>query len=311
MKKIVLQPTEGGYYKFGELPQLIAEALHPDELYPDDYILSVVIWRDDGTEHGQYIMCTPTPDSREDTLGRCAEWVQTPIELTDDDKAHPDRCKWVHWRWHEQRRPENERRYWPSGGELIVWDDTTQNHIHQVVNISLECDWYKDRMREDARRSPDDPRRLVVVDSNLNSLTYTQGAALDRGWVHIDKLNQWGATLDTVNLFSVMQSQPEDLAEQQTTERGRLAHLPAKRRSDRLDAAIQTARVRSAKNGDTTPSGVFNMLEKAVKAGEAPFVRVGQKDGAISLVWVDAKGNERDCTFATLSSRLSRSKTNG
>lgn len=246
---------------FGELPQLIAEALHPDELYPGDYILSVVIWRDDGTEHGQYIMCTPTPDSREDTLDRCAEWVQTPIELTDDDKAHPDRCKWVHWRWHEQRRPENERRYWPSGGELIVWDDTTQNHIHQVVNISLERDWYKDRMREDTKRSPDDPRRLVVVDSNLNSLTYTQGAALDRGWVHIDKLNQWGAALDTVNVFSVGEGSPQESGQQGAVE------TPKQRRHRwlaELEAVGQLQRVYEAEK-QRNPSADRSTIGKQIK----------------------------------------------
>lgn len=311
MKKIVLPPTEGDHYRFGELPQLIAEALHPDELYPDDYILSLVIWRDDGTELGQYIECTPPAGSRERNTSRHAEWTQRPIELTDEEKAHPDRCKWVTRRWHEQRRPEEERAYWPESGELIVWEDDTQSEFHQIISIAAEREWYERRMTADARRDEDDKRRLCVLDSNLNSLTYTNGSALDRGWVHIDKLNQWGATLDTVNLFSVMQSQPEGLAEQQATERGTLANLPAKRRSDRLDAAIQTAKARSAKSGDTTPSGVFNLLEKAATAGEMPFVRVGQKEGAISLVWKDAKGKERDCTFATLSSRLSRSKTKG
>lgn len=311
MKKIVLPPTESGYYRFGELPQIIAEALHPDELYPDDYIKAVAIWRDDGSEHGQYIMCTPPTGSRESNLDRHAEWSQAPIELTDEDKAHPDRCKWVHWRWHEQRRPDGERDYWPAGGELIVWEDSTQEHIHQVVNIKRERDWYKDQMREDATRGTDDPRRLVVVDSNLNGLTYTHGAALDRGWVHIDKLNQWGAMLDTVNVFSVEQTQPEDEAEQQPTEQDKPANLTKRKRSDRLDAAIQTAQTRASKSGDVSPSGVFNLLEKAAKAGESPFVRIDQRDGAISLVWSDAKGNERACTFATLSSRLSRSKSRG
>lgn len=215
MKKIVLPPTEGGYYRFGELPQIIAEALHPDELYPDDYILSVVIWRDDGTELGQYIECTPPAGSRERDTSRHAEWTQRPIELTDEEKTHPDRCKWVNWRWHEQRRPEEERAYWPESGELIVWGDDTQNELDQIVSIASERDWYQKRMSEAARRGQDDPRRLCVVDGNLNSLTYTHGAALDRGWVHIDKLNQWGANLDTVNVFSIGEVQREAPAERQ------------------------------------------------------------------------------------------------
>lgn len=214
MKKIVLPPTEGDYYRFGELPQLIAEALHPDELYPDDYILSLVIWRDDGTELGQYIECTPPAGSRERNTSRHAEWTQKPIELTDEEKAHPDRCKWVTRRWHEQRRPEEERAYWPESGELIVWEDDTQSEFHQIISIAAEREWYERRMTADARRDEDDKRRLCVLDSNLNSLTYTNGSALDRGWVHIDKLNQWGATLDTVNVFSVGEGSPQESGQQ-------------------------------------------------------------------------------------------------
>lgn len=304
MKKIVLPPTEGGYYRFGELPQLIAEALHPDEKYPDDVYLSAIVWRDDGTEHGQYFKCAPPPGLVADSMTSLDGWAVTPV--TEEDEAEDlDAGEWRRLR----KEAENSDRL--SDGSLLILAEKTQRGVIQQLSIIVESKWYTDRMREAARRGQDDPRRLCVVDGNLNSLTYTHGAALDRGWVHIDKLNQWGATLDTVNLFSVMQSQPEGLAEQQATERGTLANLPAKRRSDRLDAAIQTAKARSAKSGDTTPSGVFNLLEKAATAGETPFVRVGQKEGAISLVWKDANGKERDCTFATLSSRLSRSKTKG
>jgi hypothetical protein len=216
VKRIALPPTEDGYYSFGELPAIIAGALHQDEHYPDDRIMWVVIWRDDGSEHGQYIELTPPADQRATSLEGALQWPQRAIELTDEEKTHPDRCKWVHWRWHEQRRPECERNYLPDGS-LIVQSEETQNHVHQVVSIRLERDWYKDRMSKDARRGHDDLRRLCVVDGNLNGLTNTHGAALDRGWVHIDRLNQWGATLETVNVFCVDEVQQAAQAERRPT----------------------------------------------------------------------------------------------
>lgn len=274
MKKIVLPPTEGGYYRFGELPQIIAEALHPDELYPDDYILSVVIWRDDGTELGQYIECTPPAGSRERDTSRHAEWTQRPIELTDEEKTHPDRCKWVNWRWHEQRRPEGERAYWPESGELIVWGDDTQNELDQIVSIASERDWYQKRMSEAARRGQDDPRRLCVVDGNLNSLTYTHGAALDRGWVHIDKLNQWGATLDTVNVFSIGEGLTQESGQPTATE-------TAKQRRHRWLAEFeevgQVQRVYEAEK-QRNPSADRSYIGKQIKkaAQERDEARRGQ-----------------------------------
>lgn len=207
LKKIVLPSSEDGYYRFGELPALIAEALHPDEKRPDDFILSVVIWRDDGSEYGQFIECTPPADSRENNLDRHAEWTQTPIELTEEDKAHPDRCKWLHWLWHEQRRPDAARRYWPDGRALIVWSEETQNRSKRAVSLASEREWYEHRMTRDASLASDTPGHLCVLDGNLNELTFKHGAALERGWVHIDELNRWGATLRPPSVFSTPTAQ--------------------------------------------------------------------------------------------------------
>jgi hypothetical protein len=203
VKKIVLPPTEDGYYRFGELPAIIAEALHPDENYPDDYIMSVVIWRDDGTEHGQYIELTPPAGQRATSLESALLWAQSSVELTDEDKAHPDRCKWVCWRWHEQRRPESERNYL-SDGSLVVWSEETQNAVMRAVSRASESNWYKDRLTNAANLHPDDKGHLCVVDGFRNELTFKQGAALGRGWVHIDELNRWGATLRPTSVFKTV-----------------------------------------------------------------------------------------------------------
>ncbi|MBT9608989.1 MAG: hypothetical protein IV110_02980 [Aquabacterium sp.] len=299
MKKIVLPPTEGGYYRFGELPQLIAEALHPDELYPDDYIKAVVIWRDDGSEHGLYIKCTPPAGSRESNLDRHAEWVQTPIELTDEEKLHPDRCKWVHWRWDEQRKPVEEQAYWPDGGGLIVWDDSTQERFHQVLSIKGERDWYKDQMREDATRGTDDPRRLVVVDGNLNGLTYTRGAALDRGWVHIDKLNQWGAMLDTVNVFSVAEVAPHGASQQETHK------ALIQRQSPTVKEAISgyVEKVMSA-NPRFTAEDLHRYMKRHAGDDDSPFSRVNPGE---DLYCVDA---DAPCGIASVRAALTQYRKN-
>lgn len=208
MKKIVLPPTEGGYYMFGELPQIIAEARHSDEMYRRDIYLSAIVWRDDGTEHGQFFKCTPPPELPADGITSLDGWEVTPV--TKEDEAEDlDAGEWRSLR----KRAENSDRL--SDGSLLILAEKTQRGVIQQLSIMAESKWYTDRMREDARRSPDDPRRLCVVDDNLNGLTNTYGAALDRGWVHIDRLNQWGATLETVNVFYVEAVQQETQAKRQ------------------------------------------------------------------------------------------------
>lgn len=203
MKRIVLPPTEGGYYRFGELPAIIAEALHPDEHYPDDYIMWVVVWRDDGSEHGQYIELTPPLDQRATSLEGALQWPQRAIELTDEEKTHPDRCKWVHWRWHEQRRPESERNYLPDGS-LIVQSEETQNALMRAVSIASEFDWYKGKLKGAANLPTTEDGYLCVVDGFRNELTFRHGAALDSEWVHIDELNRWGGTLRQPLVFATV-----------------------------------------------------------------------------------------------------------
>lgn len=207
MKKIVLPPTEGGYYMFGELPQLIAEALHPDEMYPDDVYLSAIVWRDDGTQHGQYFKCSPPTGLIADGMTCLDGWSVTSV-TKEEEAEDPDAGEWRRLR----KEAENSDRL--SDGSLLILAEKTQRGVMRVLNIGLERDWYKKRMTTDARRNEDDKRRLCVVDSNLNSLTYTNGSALDRGWVHIDRLNQWGATLDTVNVFSVGEGSPQESGQQ-------------------------------------------------------------------------------------------------
>jgi hypothetical protein len=207
VKSIVLPATEDGFYRFDELPGLIANALHPASNYPEDHILSVVIWRDDGTEHGQYIELTPPDEQRATSLEGALQWPQRVIELSDEEKAHPDRSKWVNWRWDAQRRPEPERNYL-ADGSLVVWSDETQNEVMRAVARASEYDWYKDRMTSAAMLSYGDGGSLCVVDGFRNELTFKQGAALGRGWVHIDELNRWGGTLRPASVFKTIGPRP-------------------------------------------------------------------------------------------------------
>lgn len=195
---------------FGELPQIIAEARHSDEMYRRDIYLSAIVWRDDGTEHGQFFKCTPPPELPADGITSLDGWEETPV--TKEDEAEDlDAREWRSLR----KRAENSDRL--PDGSLLILAEKTQRGVIQQLSIMAESKWYTDRMREDARRSPDDQRRLCVVDGNLNGLTNTHGAALDRGWVHIDRLNQWGATLETVNVFYVDEVQQATQTERRPT----------------------------------------------------------------------------------------------
>lgn len=286
MKKIVLPPTEGGYYMFGELPKLIAEALHPDEMYPDDVYLSAIVWRDDGTQHGQYFRCTPPTGLIADGMTCLDGWSVTSV-TKEEEAEDPDAGEWHRLR----KEAENSDRL--SDGSLLILAEKTQRGVMRVLNIGLERDWYKKRMTTDARRDEDDNRRLCVVDSNLNSLTYTNGSALDRGWVHIDKLNQWGATLDTVNVFSVAEVVHRGASQQE-------AHK-APTVSEAISGYVE--KVMSA-NPRFTADELHRHMKRHAGDDDSPFSRV--KPGE-ELYCVDANAS---CGLASVRAALTRYRKN-
>lgn len=227
-KQIELPPVEDGLYGFDELPFLIAEAQHPEHRYSEDWIEWCAIWRDDGAD-GAYFRCTPPAGLRCVGLDVVEGWTVEAIELSDDEREHPDRSKWVNWRWDRQRQPAELQQRWPDGALVVVcvW---SQHQAMRSASLLSEHEWYTNRLRAAALLDDGDPGRLCVLDGFCNEIDYRLGAALDRGVVHIDELNRWGAQQRPPRSFTVeavLQPAAIQQPQRDTTAEGEPSKAPA------------------------------------------------------------------------------------
>jgi hypothetical protein len=53
---IVLPFSEDGFYRFGDIPWLIAMSLVPEDGAARDWIRCVFAWKDDGSAEGQFFI---------------------------------------------------------------------------------------------------------------------------------------------------------------------------------------------------------------------------------------------------------------
>ncbi|RYF61667.1 MAG: hypothetical protein EOO27_00905 [Comamonadaceae bacterium] len=206
MKTIELPACEGGLYRFGELPDMIAAALHPDHDYLEDWIEWCAIWRDDGGD-GSYWQAIAPLGERPTSLTDSEGWSLEPIDLSEDERENPAHSKWVNWRWHEQRRPADQQQRWPDGS-LIVAQGWTQYQIDKAVSRMAQRTWHAKRLERAALRDEGDAARLCVLDGLGNELDFRAGAALSDGLVHLDELNRWGALQRPPRCFEVAVHEP-------------------------------------------------------------------------------------------------------
>ena len=196
-KEIQLPPSADGYYRFGSLPGLIADACHRDDVGPPDHLTRVVIWRGDGTEAGQYVECLPPEGAKFKDFTHADGWTLTPIPPR---KPGEPPLPHEHDRSHVNLLPKQRRSLWPDGA-LVVTQEWTSHEYDRAWSWNEERDRYTDLLTQAAQLSPDAPGRLQVVDGNHNEIECRDGSALNDGYVHISWLNAWGATLKPVNLF--------------------------------------------------------------------------------------------------------------
>ncbi|MEZ5608089.1 MAG: hypothetical protein R3E52_13450 [Burkholderiaceae bacterium] len=196
-KKIQLPPSVDGYYRFGSLPGLIADACHRDDVGPPDHLTRVVIWRDDGTEAGQYVECLPPEGAKLKDLTRADGWTLTPMPPR---KPGEPPLPHEHDRSHVNLLPKQRRGLWPDGA-LVVTQEWTSHEYDRAWSWNEERDQYADRLTQAAQLPSGTLGRLQVVDDNRNEIKCRDGLSLNGGHVHISWLNAWGATLQPVNVF--------------------------------------------------------------------------------------------------------------
>ncbi|CAM5788388.1 hypothetical protein ACFOHU_16385 [Ottowia pentelensis] len=208
-KEITLPPSDDGYYRFGKLQDLIADALYPSDDGPTDYLTQVVIWREDGTEDGQYLECEPPKGAQLQDFSRSDEWK---LIAVPDEEA---RRIWLHDRHYMQQLAHKRREHWPDGS-LVVHKKTTAKAEDQAWQWDSERRWYSARLTQAAQLPSGAPGRLQVVDGSRNEVEFRDGSALADGYVHIDWLNAWGETQQPVNVFHKSPSttvEPIDVSE--------------------------------------------------------------------------------------------------
>ncbi len=212
-KEIQLPPSADGYYRFGSLPGLIADALHPQDDCPRDHLTKVVIWRaEDGRRVGRYYECLPPAGALLTSFERVDEWTAVPLSPVEVKRT------WRRARYNVMRRlPESMRQYWPDGS-LVVEAARTPESDTAAWNWAMEEDSYATQLHQAVQLPSGTPGRLQVVDGNHNEIECRDGSALNDGYVHIAWLNDWGATQQPVNVFHNSPGttvEPIDVSEQQ------------------------------------------------------------------------------------------------
>lgn len=226
IKQIVLPPSKDGYYRFGELLGLIADAEYPSDDHPHGYLTKVVIWRPRGTRTGQYFQCVPPEGARLTDFARWDEWTMTRIyadrvrrnrtrstavdsaQDKEEDgngkrKKRPEPLERIYWAYDRrliQKLSKSQQRFWPDGS-LVVGIEINDEATGNAWNWAMEQDWYEARLTAAAQLSPGDPGRLQVVDENRNEIEFRNGPLLKQGYIHISWLNAWGAIQQPVMVF--------------------------------------------------------------------------------------------------------------
>ncbi len=226
IKQIVLPPSKDGYYRFGELLGLIADARYPSDDHPHGYLTKVVIWRPSSTRTGEYYQCIPPGGARLTDFTRLDEWTVTriyadrvrPIQTRstvvdstqnkEDDgkgkrKKSPEPLERIYWAYDRRlirKQSKSQQRFWPDGS-LVVGIEINDEATGSAWNWAMEQDWYEAELTAVAQLPPGDPGRLQVVDKNRNEIEFRDGPWLKQGYIHITWLNEWGARKTPKNVF--------------------------------------------------------------------------------------------------------------
>ncbi|MBN9406654.1 MAG: hypothetical protein J0I00_14690 [Burkholderiales bacterium] len=265
-KEIQLPPSADGYYRFGSLPGLIADALHPQEDCPRDHLTKVVIWRaEDGRRVGRYYECLPPAGALLTSFERVDEWTAVPLSPVEVKRT------WRRARYNVMRRlPESMRQFWPDGSLVVDVACTSQSDA-PAWSWAMEEDSYATQLHQAVQLPSGTPGRLQVVDGNHNEIECRDGSALNDGYVHIAWLNDWGTTQQPATLF-VEDVNPTNRDEDHAPEPPRVART----RRDALTSVIERAVKESS--DPISPVEVMKVLRKMAGSAERPDPLLGVDD---------------------------------
>lgn len=199
--EIVLPYRSDGFYRFGDLAWLISQALCPDDENAKNWLRCVYTWRDDGSPDGLFQRrLAPDGCLTEDVL-EANHWPSETVQPSRVD-TEPGSLLF-HWLWAEQRRG-SEWHQFLSGGELVIHcDDEPKRSLLEATRRQHMLQY--ERELEAAAQSG----LLMVCNSSGLPLTFRHGEPLQNGMVHVDSLNEWGATLPGRQRFEMVQASAE------------------------------------------------------------------------------------------------------
>lgn len=198
---IELPPSESSYYRFGDLPGLMAQSIASAQV-PDvpDRILNVIAWCNIKGHRWRYVKLTPPLGTVCTDFSTAAKWVREEV------KGYPHGLR--------QNRRELLARHKAGQieelprlptGELVIDVDREDRALKRAFIAIKKEEAYRQLLGQAAVRPEATSGYLHVVDSDLDPLTFRAGDALQRGLVHIDWLNEWGATQRPMHTFTAIQ----------------------------------------------------------------------------------------------------------
>lgn len=196
--RIVLPYSEDGFYRFGDLAWLISQALCPDDENAKNWLRCVYTWRDDGSPDGLFQRRLAPDGCLTENVLDANHWPSETVQPSRVD-TEPGSLLF-HWLWAEQRR-RSEWHQFLSGGELVIHCDDEPKRCSLEATRREHMLQYERELEAAAQSG-----LLMVCNSSGLPLTFRHGEPLQNGVVHVDSLNEWGATLPGRQRFEMAQT---------------------------------------------------------------------------------------------------------
>lgn len=172
---IALPYSEDGYYALRDLPRLISEALVPPDQDGEDELLSVTIWRDDGSPDGLFLRCLRPDALHLSHVEHHDQWSVEPLQgkvQIDIAAQHLLRV---------QRLDAEHQERWNDGSLIVHYQS-----VPTKSNRELTRHQHAERFRRDLDAAATSGALRVDDSSGLPLI-----GPPEQGVVHLGELNRW------------------------------------------------------------------------------------------------------------------------
>jgi len=200
--EIFLPHTDGGFYRFGDLPELIANSRCPDDSTLKPWIKAVLSWLDDGSKEGVFAWQMPPDGVQIEDEQAAIEWPAETIDLTTlpDDRSL---CREFVWLWETQRSEPAQHVYLADGSLILIVERDDRKWVRLFEWKDLLTNY------ENTLKDAVSSGALLVCNHAGLPHSFPHGQALLDSIVHIDTLNEWGGKLPGGQCFRMLRPETE------------------------------------------------------------------------------------------------------